>query len=279
MKYFCDAASTENFSKTAQKFNVPASNISQCVKRLENELGIKLFIRKSNKITLSDAGARFYTKVRKAISLIEDAKVQIAAEQISEPIKICITANRRIVMNAIEKFRRIAPGTTIEISHAISGDDALYDIIIADECAAKPDFEQKLIVSEEIMLAIKKDNSLATKPLLSAEDISRQELVSMNKESNMYSQTKKICNSLGFEPNIVIFSEDPFYVRKCVELGLGIAFFPSLSWQGQFSENIAIRHFGSFRRNTYAYWSKSANSKDAVRKFIELLCEEGNITQ
>ena len=37
LTYFCDAAVTQNFSKTAQKYNVPPSNISQSIKRLEIE--------------------------------------------------------------------------------------------------------------------------------------------------------------------------------------------------------------------------------------------------
>jgi chromosome segregation protein len=38
LKYFCDAVQTQNFSKTAKKFLVPPSNISQTIKRLEKEL-------------------------------------------------------------------------------------------------------------------------------------------------------------------------------------------------------------------------------------------------
>ena len=46
LKYFCDAAQSENFSKTAKKFGVPTSNISQSVKRLEKELSTPLFAQK-----------------------------------------------------------------------------------------------------------------------------------------------------------------------------------------------------------------------------------------
>ena len=35
LKYFCDAAECENFSRTAEKYRVPTSNISQTVKRLD----------------------------------------------------------------------------------------------------------------------------------------------------------------------------------------------------------------------------------------------------
>ena len=45
LTYFCDAAATQNFSQTAKRFNVPPSNISQSIKRLEEELGVPLFTR------------------------------------------------------------------------------------------------------------------------------------------------------------------------------------------------------------------------------------------
>ena len=49
LRYFCDAAQTQNFSKTAKKYLVPTSNISQSIKRLEKELGCELFEHRGNK--------------------------------------------------------------------------------------------------------------------------------------------------------------------------------------------------------------------------------------
>ena len=62
LTYFCDAAESQNFTKTAQKFGVPASNISQTVHRLESELGVSLFDRRANKATLNEAGKVLYSK-------------------------------------------------------------------------------------------------------------------------------------------------------------------------------------------------------------------------
>jgi len=59
LKYFCDAAETQNYSKTAKKFYVPTSNISQSVKRLERELGVELFEHRANRIVLAESGKRF----------------------------------------------------------------------------------------------------------------------------------------------------------------------------------------------------------------------------
>ena len=74
LKYFCDSAETENFSKTAQKFYVPPSNISQSINRIEKELGIKLFVRSSNRIMLNKNGIEFYKRIKQALFLIDDAK-------------------------------------------------------------------------------------------------------------------------------------------------------------------------------------------------------------
>lgn len=41
LTYLFDAAETESFSRTAQRFTAPSSNISQSVKRLETELGAR----------------------------------------------------------------------------------------------------------------------------------------------------------------------------------------------------------------------------------------------
>ena len=79
LKYFCDAAQTQNFSKTAEKYRVPPSNISQIIRRLENELGVKLFAREANRLVLNEQGKLFYRKIKSALSLIEEAKEDMSA--------------------------------------------------------------------------------------------------------------------------------------------------------------------------------------------------------
>ena len=66
LKYFCDAVQTQNFSKTAKKFLVPPSNISQTIKRLEKELETPLFERHINRIKVNDAGLYFYKNAKTA---------------------------------------------------------------------------------------------------------------------------------------------------------------------------------------------------------------------
>ena len=77
LKYFCDAANSQNFSKTAEKFGVPPSCISQSIKRLEKELSVKLFNRSANKITLNNKGIEFYEKVSYGLGIINSAALAV----------------------------------------------------------------------------------------------------------------------------------------------------------------------------------------------------------
>ena len=58
LKYFLDSAEHGSFSLTAKKYMVPTTSVSASVRRLEEELGYKLFDRHANKITLNENGSR-----------------------------------------------------------------------------------------------------------------------------------------------------------------------------------------------------------------------------
>lgn len=273
LRYFCDAAETQNFSKTATKFNVPASNISQCIKRLEDELEIKLFTRSANKVTLSECGKHFYEKIKTALTTIDSAKESISSVS-EKTIKVCVSSSRRIIMSAIEKFRRLNPDVLIEISNGKPIEGESYDLIITGEKLSNSSLKHKLIASEGISLAINKDNILSLKKEITKEDLSSQQFISMNKESNMHNTMKKICNEIGFEPQIIIHCDDPFYVRKCVESGLGITFIPEISWKGQFSDTVIIKKIQNFSRNIYAYWNSNTDNKEYIDSFLSVLEQE-----
>ena len=115
LKYFADAAKSQNFSKTAEKFTVPPSAISQSIRRLENELGTPLFDRTANRLYLNADGARFYESVTAALELLETAKKQLRTGNTVKVLNICVNCNRRIVMQAMavtDSFSSTADSTT-----------------------------------------------------------------------------------------------------------------------------------------------------------------------
>ena len=274
LKYFCDAAVTENFSETAKKFRVPPSNISQSVKRLECELGVPLFDRNANRIKLNAYGKGFYEKVSSALCLIEEAKDGIFDDGDRGKIKICVNASRRVVMQAIEKFNKLYPHVDINTEYSVDANNPEYDLVITGKRLDHPHLLGEKLSTEELCLAVPKDSWLAKLEKINISDLKNESFVAMGDKSNLHELTKKICADFGFEPRVVIQGDDPFYVRKCVEMGLGISFVPMLSWKGQFSENVVIKKIGNYTRDTYVWKNTKKYTPKCVSAFLEMLVAE-----
>lgn len=270
LKYFCDAAETENFSKTAEKFLVPVSNISQTIKRLEKELNTPLFERYANRVKINESGLLFYKKVHSALNLLQDAEDSLRNEPTSQTIRINIHINRRIVMEVIEKFRKHHPEIYFIATHITDEASDEYDIIITDRQLTSSYLKTE-VTDEALLLAYnKKIFAFETKP--TAASLKSLPFITMSSGNSTYENTKRICGELGFSPRIVLQSEDPFYIRKCIELGLGISIVPEISWQGQFSKDVALLKIGDYKRNVFLY--RKHNLSSAANEFHQMLIDE-----
>lgn len=268
LTYFCDAAETENFSRTAQRFTVPPSNISQSIKRLETELGAPLFIRSANRVILNDRGRAFYREVRRALDLLEAARADAMGQPDTGELVICINAHRRIVMEAAGRFRALYPGVTLVTRHDIHNAREA-DLVLADGELELADFTRRRLFREEILLAARREDFPAD-----VSDLAHRPFITMDHGSNLHVITQRICRELGFVPRIALQSEDPYYIRQCVELGIGVAFVPALSWRGQFSDQVELRKMGDYVREVCVYRRPEARHHQLADAFDRILSEE-----
>lgn len=143
--------------------------------------------------------------------------------------------------------------------------------MISDDAIRYSELEKTLLVQEPIMLAASKDAECMKKRSLLLKDLSKERFITMPEGSSLHRLTVELCREAGFVPNISIQEDDPYYLRKYLAMGLGIALVPSVSWQGQFEESVAVRSVGNFTRNTYLFWDSKRYLSRAVREFLALL--------
>lgn len=272
LKYFCSAAETENFSHTAKIFEVPASGISQTIKRLEKELGVRLFTRSANRVTLTEEGKIFLGGAKRALDLLENTKSQLSdsEETIRGEIKLSVLTNRQLVAKMIEYFKEKYEDVNFVINHNCNFKANEFDIMISDEEIYYRAFERKPLITEDLFLAVKKNNPVAKTKKINAEVLKNQIFISTTEGSSLFRHTNRICYSEGFVPNIAIQGDDPFYLRKYIELGLGIAFVPE-SWAEGFSDNVALLKIGDYKRSTYLFCNTERTQTKAIKLFLEML--------
>ena len=272
LTYFCSAAKTQNFSKTAELFFVPPSNVSQTVKRLETELGARLFQREANKITLNETGEKFYDKISQALRLLEEGKAEVKAlgNQSAGKIKILAHTCRRIVTQAVETFKTHYPDVTFIIHHTkISNGD--YDFVISDDCALSRLSQKSLLLSEPIMLACHATHALAKKTALTSTDFINEPFIAMSAGNSMHTLLNGICAKENLRLKIAIQSDDPYYVRKYLDEGLGLAFVPSISWKNTLSQNTTLKPFGAYTRDTFVFYDDARFMTLAQKQFLQTL--------
>lgn len=219
LRYFFLSAKTENFSTTAKMFDVPTTAVSSSVRRLEDELGCKLFDRTHNRIALNAKGRRLQQGLCTVFAELDKAIEDISADYHDKrEIKVLVRGMRREVTNLLSRFSATHPNVAFKI--AFNGDDD-YDIIMDDDKEIYTDFRKFELYSLRLHLRCSSSDPLCGQQL-SLSDLCDRAFVSMGQESNMHRILTNACVRKGFHPKIAAFCNDIECYDKLVAMGMGI---------------------------------------------------------
>lgn len=276
LRYFYESACNESITKTANQYMVPPSSVSLSIKRLEQELGCQLFDRSGNRIRLNANGRLLQKALQLSLGELDGVVEALTAshgEQKGE-ISLLVRCNRRMLLEQMQEFRTAHPGVVFRLSHDFSTSDLdRFDLIVDAPSAEYHSFAGEPILREAIRIAASTQNPLCGRTL-TMRDLREQPFITMCKGSSMHRITVECCKKAGFHPNIVIESDDPLYLRKYIELDFGVAFIPSVSWQGQMENtcclNVTDLHE---QRVTYVYRNRFRRLSLLAKAFYEMLLD------
>ena len=269
LRYFFDSAKSENFSKTAKKYMVPVTSVSASVKRLEKELGLSLFDRCSNRITLNQNGKR----LQKSLCVVFD-ELDGVLEALSAPsedtreIKMLVRAMRSEITDCIiaykQKHPHVAFKTVFDFTQTNFED---YDIIIDENSENYTDYDNFEIRTMRLKLTVSKDSSLLGNRY-TLKKLCDQPFISMGEQNNMHKILLKACARAGFTPNIVAKSNDIRCYEKWIESGMGIGIVRG----GAQKSRLAFLDVADFdeRYTVYCYFKKQSDFGN-VSHFINFL--------
>ena len=186
----------------------------------------------------------------------------------SGEIKLLISSCRRIVTQAIEACKKQYPDIRFSVKHGVDNEE--YDFIISDAPPSDKSLDKYKLMSERLLLAIPPVSSLYSKkdPTVGLEN---ESFISLGSGTRLHAMTEHLCASLGFVPRIEVQIDDPLYVRKYLEMGLGVAFFPEISWATLSPSGVRLADIGAPMRHTYVFFENSKLSLPANKVFLEIL--------
>lgn len=86
---FAAAAETGSFARAAEKLCVTPAAVSKGVKTLEADLGAALFLRRPQKVVLTEAGRHYYQQISGALGVIDRASAELRNRRVRRPLTLC----------------------------------------------------------------------------------------------------------------------------------------------------------------------------------------------
>ena len=125
LKIFLDLAETLHFGRASRQANLSPSALSRAVRRMEEELGQRLFSRDNRTVELTPAGRRFRRYAREALAGWEELARALAADPEAvrgELTVYCSVAAAYTVLTGLFRtFRQAHPGVHLRLQ---TGDPA-----------------------------------------------------------------------------------------------------------------------------------------------------------
>ena len=132
---FCQVAKYGSMKQASEKTRLPLSTVSRRVVSLEENLGLQLFIRNKNKLSLSNEGVKYYQKLSgiveqlaNTIDELNDDSGLLSGHIVISTTKLFYT---RFIHPAILSLLKDNPKLSVELKHSLNSTTLTDDVDIA----------------------------------------------------------------------------------------------------------------------------------------------------
>lgn len=184
IELFCLAAEFGSFTVAANKGGVTPAAVSRSVGRLEERLGVRLFVRTTRQIRLTDGGRRYYQQCREVLTQLTEAERELTGGQIAPAGTLRISAPTPYahyrLLPLLPEFRRLYPQVIVHVhvsNRNIDFSGESYDMVIRGRDPADSTLiARKLEDAELVLVAAPAYLKLAGIPL-SLQDLAAHECI------------------------------------------------------------------------------------------------------
>lgn len=119
IELFCLAAELKSFTAAAVEASVSPAAVSRSVSRLEQRLGVRLFVRTTRQMRLTEAGQAYFEQCRGALGMLVEAERQVTGQQMapSGTLRISVPTpyGHYRVLPLLADYHALYPGVQVEI--------------------------------------------------------------------------------------------------------------------------------------------------------------------
>ena len=238
LEAFVEVAEGGSFSKAAKNLFLTQPTISAHISSLEKELDVRLFVRNTKEVNLSEDGQLLYRYARQIVDLEKQIEEAFGREKDTEKKCITIAAStipaQYLLPRILARFNEKYPGEQLKImeTHSLGVVEKIAEhqvdigftgtILEKKHCNYIPFYKDDLVI---IAPNTEKYQEYAKNP----KDISwiKKENILLREEgSGTRKEAEKQLRNIGIrveELNVMASIENPETIKKSVERGLGVS--------------------------------------------------------
>ena len=233
MEYIVTVANTGSLSKAAEELHISLSAISQSISKLENEIGLKIFVRNRAGAALTSQGEQIVSKAREVITKMEEVREEVnrQLDMLSGELKIAtIPGPIHLLVDVVSRFKRAYPNVKLEIyeNGPVKIIEEVYQkqldlglILISDRLIQKHNMLSFEKVREgKMVVGVRKESPLARKKTVKPEDLIHETLV-LYDDAYIEQYVAETLSKFG-SPDILFTTNNTDAIKNAVKRGIAV---------------------------------------------------------
>ncbi len=239
LRYFLRIAETKSFTRAAELLFVSQPALSRSVQKLEEELGVPLFVRKSRVVELSDSGSKFKIRAEQILTLVDDTKAQLTDDGKTGRVRIGAiptvapyflpTFLKTFAKNFTEAIAEVYEDTTKNLLHQLTQGEIDFAVLALP--INEKHIEVESLFEEELLLALPRHHELCDKAQIRLKDLEQIPFVMLDEPHCLSTTILSFCRNRSLQPVIVGRTNQLSTVQELVSLNHGISMVPRMAEQ------------------------------------------------
>ena len=249
LRNFLAVAKARNFRRAAEAIHMAQPPLSVSIRKLEEELRLRLFERHPRGVTLTPAGEAALT-----LALEVEERIEALRSLATEPgegnrgrlnVAFVTSATFAIVPAVVPAFRKRFPSVELRLREATTR-DVLQGLRAGDVdigLIRTPVYESQglyllPLVREHLVLAVPRNHRLAAQEGVPLEGLADEAFIMFDRMSNLRTYIVVNCEAAGFLPQVAEEVTHIYTMVALVESGMGV---------GLLSSSIEVERFPNVR--------------------------------
>ena len=291
LEAFVEVSESGSFSGAAKNLFLTQPTISAHIASLEKELDVRLFVRNTKEVNLSDDGQLLYKYARQMVDLEKQIEASFGSGKNEEKRCITIAAStipaQYLLPKVLARFNEKYPDEQLKIMEMDSAKviDQVVDHVVdigftgtvleKKHCKYIPFYKDDLVI---ITPCEEKDRILQNTP----QDISwitREALIMREEGSGTRKEARKQLKGAGINPEslqVVASIENPETIKKSVSRGMGVSILSRLATEDEVKEGRVLAFAipgADDGRDINAVYNKNYQLSLSAERFLKVVKE------